>query len=87
MLCKTRQKAAATEEDVSFPVKETHMLDVCRQAFGMPLTEDQNRSIREILESMSRRAPMTRILQGDVGTGKTIVALMIMFNCHGAGTI
>jgi ATP-dependent DNA helicase RecG len=40
------------------------------------LTEGQKRSLKEIVEDMQRPAPMNRLLQGDVGAGKTIVALL-----------
>ncbi|MCE5259978.1 MAG: ATP-dependent DNA helicase RecG [Chloroflexi bacterium] len=40
------------------------------------LTNAQQRSVREILDDMSRACPMSRLLQGEVGSGKTIVAVM-----------
>jgi ATP-dependent DNA helicase RecG len=40
-----------------------------------PLTDDQQRAIDEITQDMSSAAPMHRLLQGDVGSGKTVVAL------------
>jgi ATP-dependent DNA helicase RecG len=40
------------------------------------LTESQVRVIGEIVEDMSRPVPMNRLLQGDVGCGKTVVALI-----------
>lgn len=40
------------------------------------LTEDQKRAAREIVEDLQRPEPMNRLLQGDVGCGKTIVALL-----------
>jgi ATP-dependent DNA helicase RecG len=39
------------------------------------LTGDQQRAIDEIVQDMARPAPMHRLLQGDVGSGKTVVAL------------
>ncbi|MDE2290958.1 MAG: ATP-dependent DNA helicase RecG, partial [Elusimicrobia bacterium] len=39
------------------------------------LTRAQRRVINEVIEDMRRPQPMTRLLQGDVGSGKTVVAL------------
>lgn len=42
------------------------------------LTEAQRRVVKEIFRDMKSDAPMNRLLQGDVGSGKTIVALIAM---------
>jgi ATP-dependent DNA helicase RecG len=42
------------------------------------LTAAQERAVRRILDDMQSDAPMNRLLQGDVGSGKTIVALLAM---------
>jgi ATP-dependent DNA helicase RecG len=46
-----------------------------RKRFPFLLTEDQNECIGEIVADMERTEPMNRLLQGDVGSGKTVVAL------------
>jgi ATP-dependent DNA helicase RecG len=46
-----------------------------RRRFPFLLTEDQNQVIDEIVADMAKSEPMNRLLQGDVGSGKTVVAL------------
>ena len=46
-----------------------------RKRFPFLLTEDQNSCIAEITADMTKPEPMNRLLQGDVGSGKTVVAL------------
>jgi len=46
-----------------------------RKRFPFLLTEDQDGAIAEIAADMARSEPMNRLLQGDVGSGKTVVAL------------
>ena len=43
-------------------------------ALPFPLTGAQQRSIGQVLDDLKRSAPMARLLQGDVGSGKTVVA-------------
>ena len=44
------------------------------------LTGAQKRVIREIVSDMTSGTPMNRLLRGDVGSGKTVVALLCMLN-------
>ncbi|MFC7537511.1 ATP-dependent DNA helicase RecG [Sphingomonas sp. GCM10030256] len=49
------------------------------------LTGAQRRVVEEIRGDMAQAAPMLRLLQGDVGSGKTLVALLAMLNAVEAG--
>jgi ATP-dependent DNA helicase RecG len=51
------------------------LLTPFREHLGFELTGAQKRVIKEIFSDMQRPYPMTRLLQGDVGSGKTVVAL------------
>lgn len=52
---------------------------------GYVLTSDQMLAIAEVGRDMNRHIPMNRLLQGDVGTGKTLVAQYAMLLCVAHG--
>ena len=54
-------------------------------ALPFPLTDCQRRAIAEIDGELAAPAPMLRLLQGDVGSGKTLVALAAMLQAAEAG--
>jgi ATP-dependent DNA helicase RecG len=56
-----------------------------REALPFALTEDQEAAIRQIDADLGRAAPMRRLLQGDVGSGKTVVALYALLRAVEAG--
>jgi ATP-dependent DNA helicase RecG len=55
-----------------------HLLTPFREHLGFAFTDAQKRVIREIFDDMMSPFPMNRLLQGDVGSGKTVVALSAM---------
>lgn len=47
-----------------------------RQSLPFALTESQENALAELVEDLQQDSPMVRLLQGDVGSGKTVVALL-----------
>lgn len=72
-----RELKESRAEAVPFREEETR-----RFVSGLPfkLTDAQRRAAWEILRDMEGDRPMARLLEGDVGSGKTLVALLAMLN-------
>jgi ATP-dependent DNA helicase RecG len=56
-----------------------------RRRLPFELTPGQQAAIREVAADMAHETPMNRLLQGDVGSGKTVVALYAMLVCVAHG--
>jgi ATP-dependent DNA helicase RecG len=65
--------------------KRTALLAAFYNSLPFDLTEAQKRSIREIIGDMRQPRPMNRLLQGDVGSGKTFVAMAAMLLAADSG--
>ncbi|WDT65051.1 transcription-repair coupling factor [Companilactobacillus crustorum] len=72
------------EKGFAFP-KDDSMQNDFDNAFPYPETPDQLRSVDEIKRDMEKPHPMDRLLVGDVGFGKTEVALRAAFKAVEAG--
>lgn len=63
---------------ISRSVDETKMNDLIAK-LTFHLTKDQEKALHEIIEDLTSSKRMNRLLQGDVGSGKTIVAMLAMY--------
>ncbi len=80
LLRRERDKKRAIE----IPFNEEKTKDfVAKLPFA--LTDDQKRSSWEIIKDMGKTSPMNRLLEGDVGSGKTLVAIIAMYNAALSG--
>jgi len=70
--------------DVAVPL-DPALLSRFRNSLSFVLTAAQERVIEDILADLSRPIPMSRLLQGDVGAGKTVVAAAALLHVVAAG--
>ena len=71
------KKTTRQNKGIRFDVKG--MFEAFSRLLTFNLTNAQARVMREIEADMNKGAPMNRLLQGDVGSGKTVIALYAMF--------
>lgn len=73
-----RQRRLSVE--LKAPVLDSNsMIDArIKNRFPFSLTADQKRVIEEVRKDVGRPFPMNRLLQGDVGSGKTVIAIYVM---------
>ena len=64
---------------------DTAVLSQFQSSLPYTLTAAQQRVIKEISDDMSNSTPMNRLLQGDVGAGKTVVAAAALLLAAKAG--
>ena len=74
-----RMKEKAEETPNCFPVKETWLTEEVIERLPYLLTNAQLNAWHEIERDLAGRTMMSRLVQGDVGSGKTILAFLAMF--------
>ena len=70
----TKKKSIGLERKIEFE-KVQHFMD----KLPFKLTIDQEKAIKDIYEDLTNKERMNRLLQGDVGSGKTIVAFSALY--------
>lgn len=73
------------KKEVGICYKWTSELGKLKEKLPFPLTGAQTNVVRNILRDQNSLYPMNRLVQGDVGSGKTIVALIGLFNAYTNG--
>ncbi len=80
-----RQRASRTAHPgIAFQAPNA-LVEQTREALPFKLTSAQQRALETIWKDMAQARPMQRLLQGDVGSGKTIVALLAALTAIGNG--
>src|SRR5713226_7151907 len=74
----------ALEPAIPIPYRQD-VIDAFKAGVGFELTNAQRRSTWDAFQDMQRPSPMNRLLNGDVGSGKTAVAAACVAMAHAAG--
>jgi ATP-dependent DNA helicase RecG len=69
------RKAARKEDAIAFRLREDNIREALKRILPFKPTTAQKRVLGEIAADLEKPVPMNRLLQGDVGSGKTIIAL------------
>ena len=73
-----REITSKSYKTVSLEIKEDGLVQKFIKSLPFELTSAQKRAINEILNDINSDRPMQRLLQGDVGSGKTVVACIML---------
>ena len=69
------RKTARKEKAIAFRLREENIREALKRILPFKPTAAQKRVLAETVADLEKPAPMNRLLQGDVGSGKTIIAL------------
>ena len=80
LLLLTRRKELKNLDAVARPARSGGLLDALDESLPYELTAGQKEVAKEIADDVAQPHPMHRLLQGEVGSGKTVVALRAMLS-------
>lgn len=81
LLLVSRRKIDQPSPNSKSPVHLSKLQQQFIATLPFTLTKDQKIVLQEILQDMMQQSPMNRLLQGDVGSGKTLVAWVSALQC------
>ena len=84
LCCAMAQRKTEAGEGVALPKMD---FDAFYSALPYEPTGAQRKAIQEAAEDLSSGRRMNRLIQGDVGSGKTLVAAALIWQCAGAGKV
>lgn len=77
-LVRLRETARHSGSSLALQVKQNGLVKQFIDSLPFELTSGQKKAVNEILADMTSDEPMQRLLQGDVGSGKTVVATIML---------
>ncbi len=72
------RKESEENESIKLEIKKGGLVDKFINSLPFELTNAQKKAVDEILKDLGSSKPMQRLLQGDVGSGKTVVACIML---------
>ena len=74
-----KQKKNLKQKPAPKIIPRAEYIEAFKKNLPFSFTEDQKKVMREILDDMQKGVPMSRLLEGEVGSGKTVVAALVSF--------
>lgn len=74
-----KQKKKISTQKAPKLIPKIEYIEEFKKQLEFSLTNDQKKVLREILDDIQKELPMSRLLEGEVGCGKTIVATLAAF--------
>lgn len=74
-----------SKRKTDYPIDTSGIYEDFASKLPFTLTEDQNRTIDEIFNDLNAGKTINRLIQGDVGSGKTIIAVLMMYAAFRSG--